>query len=162
MVGSCKNIQESDIKWLYAKLDRNILTYNNFNNYSQQDDYRITTKRLMKSYLALSHNFVDTYPFSNSVRNACLCDSQNISYNSSIIKCLGGFCEFYDGWLYGEDHDLAIRAIRSDCAVVTIPNTYVYHLGHKPRAEENNEYLKELLDRTHTEPQLIRNNGPIT
>lgn len=161
VVGPRKYIEENDVKWLYYKYKNNMLTYDNILNLHHVDDERICVSKYSSQFLSLEFKYFDTYPYAHTVTNYKLCHSCQISYNTKIVKSLGGFNEAYDGIRFGEDHDLAIRAIRYGCSILTIPNVYVYHLGHQPRAIEDSDKIANLISKTRTSHNLV-NISPIS
>ncbi len=148
IIGPRKRIKESALPHLYSMLKDGMITYYDIDKCVYVIDERLRLDKYKCGFNSLSRPIFDTFSYHNNLNFACMCHSMNISYPASIIRKLNNFSEEYDGMLHGEDHDLAIRFIKAGHSIVSIPDQYVYHLDHPPRAERNETALLTLLSQT--------------
>ena len=147
IVGVRSRIKPPRIKILTDLLERKKLNYNHVKHHVYVNDERLREERLSKSFLALTMADRMTWDYHTLIEHACLCSSANISYSKNVLLSLKGFNEDFTDILHGEDHDLAIRALKAGCGVLTKPESVVYHLDHEPRAKHNYPKMLELLSR---------------
>jgi glycosyltransferase involved in cell wall biosynthesis len=146
-VGVRSRIKMPRIKVLTTMMKQGILNYEKVIFHSYITDERIREDKYSDTFNALAYPSVLTWDFHCQVEHACLCHSTNISYSLETLIKLDGFSEDYTGILHGEDHDLAIRALKRGCGVVSRPQCVVYHLDHEPRAKHDYPKMLALLER---------------
>ena len=138
-------VKEDEIHALIHTMRTGNMSYGYIMSKTYIDDQRIMDPKYSKRFSSLSRNHFDTVDYATSLVNACFCPSMNISYSRRLLTNLNGFDVRYDGFLHGEDHDLAIRALKRGARCVTLPDVPVYHLDHPPRAERNDRLMHSLL-----------------
>jgi len=156
VVGRRSCIAEDSIPRLLKQFEAGTLSYDDLNVI--EEDYRIRTKRPWLRFTACSWDA--EFDDMNSPI-AWDCWSCNISYQTTILKRLGGFSIELDGIWGGEDTELAIRLIKSGQLVACLYDTIGYHLNHQLRAAPGWESFENKLTTLWNDPdaELERNHG---